>query len=173
MSLSLLYSSWCPKAIFPCHGVLSTCVPILLWFQSCVIVLCLAGDCICFGFFIIIFFSNTTCSALHEATARTWCLLTCRDVTVLHSWKSSCWWSSWKSFSRAGPYPVVKAFVRLKSRRANHNSLNSFKPLKLPSFMWCFRSELHCERGLQPFTGFGLQHLWVWFFDYRPLTLKQ
>lgn len=178
MSLGSLYSSWCPKAIFLCHGVLSACDLMIHPVPSTALisVLCncpLPSRGLHLLWVFHYFFSNATCVALHEATARMWCLLSCRDIGVLHCWKSSCWWSSWKSSRRAGPFPVVKAFVTLKSRRANHDSPNSFKPLKLLSFMWYFRSELHCERDLQPFTGLGLQHLWVWFFDCRPLTLKQ
>lgn len=128
---------------------------------------------ICFVFldyFIFLFF-YATCLALHETTAR----------VCICSWAELCRGSVslpkllpgflLEKLLQSRTLPSGEGLAKPKSKSVIHGLFIS-SVLKFPSFRQCFGSELHCKRGLQLYTEFRWQHLWVWFLGYRLLTPK-
>lgn len=90
-----------------------------------------------------------------------------RCITVPRTWKSSSWCARWKSTHGAEPYLVVEWSVsRPKSRSTNHHALNSFRPQPGGMFLTCAAMEVYGVLQSLDYIAF-----WVWFFDYRQLTL--
>lgn len=146
MYVSLLFSNWYSNLFSPCTGIFSThdlmihpvsntILPSVMCNWS--LVLCLVGRLyllwFSWFFFILFFFLKGTCLALHEATARAWHLLMCRDLSQFFvPVKAPSRVPLWRSCCRAEPYPVVKV---LQCRRAEVWSMvHSFLHLKLGSF---------------------------------------